>query len=69
MDAQPEMMQVTGRLLPPPCLAYGGEKHMNPGSKGAWDLRGVKWVVNLVMGVLACMPDTNRSGTERVLAD
>ena len=38
------LLQVNGRVLPPPRLRYGGGVNINPGDKGDWDLRSIKYV-------------------------
>lgn len=41
------MMEVQGRVLPTPRLAYGGDTHMDPGHKREWNLMNQRWVAEV----------------------
>jgi hypothetical protein len=40
VEVAPEMLQIKGRVLPPPVVSYGGGRTITPDA-GAWNLRGV----------------------------
>jgi len=40
VEIAPEMLQIKGRVLPPPVVSYGGGRTITPDA-GAWNLRGV----------------------------